>query len=104
MTGNLAQVLAVQKRFDDAEPIYRECLEAQRRVMGPDHPETLRTALGLANVLGQNGRLDEAEGLYLSCLEAQRRALGADHADTLKTAAALEVIRKERSQANARKQ
>ena len=96
--GNLAGALERLGRLDEAESLFRQCLEAQRRVMGPDHPRTLSTAGSLASLLRSRGRLDEAESLLRTCLEAQRRTLGADHADTLKTAATLEAIRKERSQ------
>ena len=49
--------------FNEAEPLRRRGLEAQERLLGPEHPETLVALFNLASVLQLLGRLSEA--LYL---------------------------------------
>ena len=63
----------------------RQCLQAKRRVLGPDHPYTLRSTWLLGQMLQARGLLDEAEKMLRSCLEAQRRTLGPNHPDTRQT-------------------
>ena len=40
----------------EAEPLYREALEAHRTALGPKHPNTLAALSGLANLLRQQVR------------------------------------------------
>jgi len=58
-------------------------LEAQRRILGGTHPETLIRICNLAMVLQAQGKLKEAEPLYIEALERRRRTLGDTHPDTL---------------------
>ena len=67
----------------------RSALAAQRRVLGPEHPETLRTSHNLAWSLGKLGQHAEAELLLQSVLEGHQRALGPEHDDALRAAVAL---------------
>jgi hypothetical protein len=46
--NNLACALDDQGKFTEAEAMYREVLAVERRVLGPDHPNTLVTAGNLA--------------------------------------------------------
>ena len=61
--GNLAGALERLGRLDEAESLFRQCLEAQRRVMGPDHPRTLSTADQPRRTPSFPRRFDEAEAL-----------------------------------------
>ena len=65
------------------EKILREVLEIERRVLGPDHPETLRSLENLAATLRQAGRYPESEKLERETLETLKRVLGAEHPQTL---------------------
>ena len=60
-----------------------QCLQCRKVKLGPDHPETLATMIGLAQVYKNQGRYEEAETLYLQCLEGRKVKLGADYCDTL---------------------
>ena len=60
----------------------REVLDAERRVLGPEHPDTLLTMNNLAGVLGDEGRNAEAEKMFRELVEIQTRVLGADHPQT----------------------
>ncbi len=44
-----------QGRYDEAETLYREALETQKRVLGDDHPETLWSIYGLGCVEALRG-------------------------------------------------
>jgi hypothetical protein len=64
-------------------------LEARRRVLGPEHPNTLSTASNQACTLYNQGKHAEAESIFSELLVARRRVLGPEHPRTLETAANL---------------
>jgi tetratricopeptide (TPR) repeat protein len=45
---NLAVLYLKQGRYDEAEPLYLEALEARKRLLGDDHPRTANTLYNLA--------------------------------------------------------
>ena len=57
--GNLAESLAHQRKYDEAEKMEREVLAVRKRVLGADHPDTLTTAGNLAHSLKSQGKYDE---------------------------------------------
>jgi hypothetical protein len=60
----------------------RELLETCRRVVGDEHPFTLRTAHNLGVFVFATGKLDEAETLLLEAWEGRVKVLGAEHPDS----------------------
>lgn len=62
---------------------FTEVLDARRRLLGPDHPDTLTSRHNLASAFQTVGRLAEAIELHEQVLAAYRRALGEEHPDTL---------------------
>jgi non-specific serine/threonine protein kinase/serine/threonine-protein kinase len=60
----------------------RELLDIQRRVLGPEHPDTLMTVNDLVVTLAKEGRYAEAEKSFRELLDIQRRVLGPEHPDT----------------------
>jgi tetratricopeptide (TPR) repeat protein len=64
-----------------AEPL----LADQERVVGIDHPDTLRTRNSLANAYQAAGRTAEAIALHERTLADEERVLGSDHPETLQT-------------------
>jgi eukaryotic-like serine/threonine-protein kinase len=48
-------------RYAEAETVYRELLDAQRRLLGPKHPYTLLAMHGLATILRNEGKYAEPE-------------------------------------------
>ncbi|WP_190019447.1 tetratricopeptide repeat protein, partial [Streptomyces lucensis] len=64
----------------------------QRRVLGEEHPETLRTTSNMALRLAQVGRVEEARELTEVTLGRHRRVLGEEHPDTLRTARLLDSL------------
>ena len=62
--NNLAIVYAMQGKNAQAEPLYSQTLEIDRRVLGPEHPETLIAMSNLANIYTSEGKYAQAEALY----------------------------------------
>jgi hypothetical protein len=54
-----------------------------RRLLGPDHRDTLAAGINLATAYQAAGRTDEAITLHEQTLADMRRLLGPDHPDTL---------------------
>jgi tetratricopeptide (TPR) repeat protein len=81
--NNLANVYRAQNENAQAEPLYHQTLEIRRRVLGPEHPDTLISINNLANVYWSQGNFTQAESLYSEAMETQRRILGPEHPDTL---------------------
>jgi serine/threonine protein kinase len=69
-----------------AATILEAVLAVRRRVLPPDHVDTLHTAHNLATMLILLNRLDEAEPLLKETLAGRRKSVGAGDVDTLRTA------------------
>lgn len=74
-----------QRSYAEAEKLYRETLDMARRVLGPDHPNSLSSIGTLAGTLA-------SEKLYHDTIDAQRRVLGAEHPDTASSTYSLACI------------
>jgi non-specific serine/threonine protein kinase/serine/threonine-protein kinase len=81
--ANLAATLESGGNYAEAEKLGRETLEARRRVLGPEHPDTLLSMMNLSNTLQSESKYAEAEKLQRETLDIQRRVLGPEHPDTL---------------------
>ena len=55
---------------------YSGGVDTRRRVLGPEHPQTLVSMLNLADTLTKMGQYEEAENMLKQTLEIQRRVLG----------------------------
>ena len=60
-------------------------LQDQERVLGPDHPYTLRTRASMATWNEAAGGVTEAVRQLKQLLPDQERVLGADHPATIST-------------------
>jgi hypothetical protein len=67
----------------DAVSLATKAMKARKKVLGPEHEDTLFSIamVGLAYNLG--GRWDDAEKLFMQVMENFKTKLGADHPDTL---------------------
>jgi hypothetical protein len=81
--NNLATVLEREGYYAEAERLHRQTLDIRRRVLGPEHPDTLASVHNLAIVLYDEGRYTEAERLDRETLDIRRGVLGPEHPDTL---------------------
>ena len=76
----LGCALARQGRYAEGELLSRETLATERRVLGTEHPQTLRTATVLASILCGTHKNAEAERLSRTTLAIQRRQhVGPEH-------------------------
>ncbi|MBZ5654174.1 MAG: tetratricopeptide repeat protein [Acidobacteriia bacterium] len=93
LKAKLMYTMAVTYRglglYSRADQLQTSALEIQRRVLGPEHPDTLRSMNNLANIFGDEGHGDEAEKISRETLEIRRRVLGPSHPDTLRSMNAL---------------
>ena len=71
----------------EALRLFQALLPDRERVLGPDHPETLRTRNNTAHWTGECGDAREALRLFQALLPDQERVLGPDHPETLTTRA-----------------
>jgi len=75
-----------QRRFAESEKLQQEALEVRRRVLGPEHPDTLASMSNLGSTLDSEERYREAEPLQRETLALQRRIIGAEEPETLGSA------------------
>ncbi|HEX5044591.1 MAG TPA: serine/threonine-protein kinase [Candidatus Polarisedimenticolaceae bacterium] len=80
---------------EQAGPALREALSLLEKSLGPDDPETLRTASALGSLELYLARYDEAANTLTRTGDAQARLLGEGARDTLATRGALAQVRYE---------
>ena len=90
---NLAALYSDTGRLDEAEPLLLTALDADRRELGPDNPETLITMTALSTVYVKQKRYEEADRLRVEILSKRRRILGENHPYTLASLAGLGWLR-----------
>jgi hypothetical protein len=71
-------------QYQQARQLGEDTLTRCRRVLGDDHPDTLRSAFILATTLQGLGQYQQARQLGEDTLVRWRRVLGDDHPDTLR--------------------
>ena len=72
--AGMAEALRYQKKYSEAEPLYRQALALREKVLPSNHPRIAMTSEGLAFTLVGLNRPDEAEPLYLRALSIWDRA------------------------------
>ena len=77
--------------YAEARELDEDTLARCRRVLGEDHPDTLRSASNLAIDLSYLGEYQAARELDEDTLARRRRVLGEDHPDTLRSASNLAI-------------
>jgi tetratricopeptide (TPR) repeat protein len=81
--NNLALLYLYQGRYEQSETLFTKVLETRQRVLGADHPDTLRTMANLGVLYRGRANYAQAESLCMRAWEVQRRVLGEEHPDTL---------------------
>lgn len=79
----MAQTYQYLSLYTRAQSLLERAIETQRRVLGPEHPDTLHSMTLLSRILVAEDRNAEGEKLGRQTLQLERRVLGADNADTL---------------------
>jgi hypothetical protein len=64
------------ERYEEAERLYMQCLNAQEHSVGLEHPETWNTMLNLSHVNKELGHYDQAEMFCTQCYDYQKKAYG----------------------------
>jgi tetratricopeptide (TPR) repeat protein len=82
---SLGQYPAAEATCRRASPLYR-------KVMGPEHPDTLRSISNLARVLDMQGKYEEAELMNRQALAQREIVLGPEHPDTLTSMGSLAIV------------
>ncbi|MEG4235710.1 tetratricopeptide repeat-containing protein [Microcoleus sp. Pol11C3] len=75
----LAALYKSQGRYSEAEPLYLQAVEIDRRSLPEDHPSLATHLNNLAELDRSQGRYSEAEPLFLQAVEIHRRSLPEDH-------------------------
>jgi non-specific serine/threonine protein kinase/serine/threonine-protein kinase len=78
-------------KLEETRSLAGQCLEISRRVLGEDHPVTVKALCSSADLLSHQGKHDEAERVCRQVLEVRRRDLGAEHRLTLQVMNSLAV-------------
>src|SRR5262249_4663779 len=80
-----ARCLFALELYEQAQTELLAVLDTARRLLGPEHPDSLAARHQLARVLDKRGKHEQAETELTSVLDARRRVLGDDHPSTLAT-------------------
>jgi DNA-binding NarL/FixJ family response regulator len=76
---SLAQTFADDKKFDEAEALYRIALALLERTRKPTHAEVFKAALKLGDTYFAQNKYSQAEPLFLQSAQIQTQVLGPDH-------------------------
>lgn len=83
LSHRLGYFLDENAYLEEAKSLFRYAYETRKRVLGPDHPQTLCSLDMLAWVLFRTEVYDMAEFYLRQVVEARTRTLGPEHPDTL---------------------
>lgn len=82
-TRNLGRAYYGRKQLDEAERFFTKALQGRRRILGPEHADTLLSMVDLALVLKDLQRYDEAVQLWEEVHGIRDRVLGPVHPNTV---------------------
>jgi eukaryotic-like serine/threonine-protein kinase len=85
----LGLVYAARDQFAEARRALEQSLAEQRRLLGPDHPETIESLLQLGLLLDEMGEAEGARRLLEEALDRGRRVFGEEHEKTARALASL---------------
>ncbi|CAE6505116.1 unnamed protein product [Rhizoctonia solani] len=77
--NNLATTYSRLDRHNDAEKLQVRVLDAQKQLLGEQHPDTLIPMNNLALTYSSLGRWDDAEELFRTAIATAERTLGEHH-------------------------
>jgi tetratricopeptide (TPR) repeat protein len=69
--------------WKEAEELQVAVMQMRKRILGEEHPDTLRSVGNLASTYQNQGRWKEAEELQVQVMQMSKRVLGEKHPDTL---------------------
>jgi len=77
--NNLAVTYRNLARYAEAEPLYRQAIAIDEKVLGKEHPGVATDYNNLALLLQDQGKFAEAEPLYRQAIAIDEKALGKEH-------------------------
>ena len=81
--GNLPSTYGSLGKYTEAEKLKIQVLDARNRILGVEHPDTIRAMANLASTYYSLGKYTEAEKLEIQVLNARNIILGMEHPDTI---------------------
>jgi len=72
--------------------MHRRELDGCEKMLGKDHPDTLRSVSNLASVLRSQGKYEEAEAMNRRALDGMEKMLGKEHPHTLRSVSNLALL------------
>jgi eukaryotic-like serine/threonine-protein kinase len=88
------------KRLNEAYELCEDTVTLSRRVLGPEHRDTLEATFFLATLHRRHGRHEESDRLYRETLDVSRRVLGSDDTLTISMVESFADTLKDRGQLN----
>ena len=79
--NNQAQSLYNQRKYDEAEQLFRRVLEIDEKDLGADHPDVAACLNNLAILQKTQGKYIEAEALYRRALSILEKQYGREDPD-----------------------
>jgi tetratricopeptide (TPR) repeat protein len=78
---DLAELLTIVSRLDEAEPLFQRALAIREKVLGPEHPDVAESLNNLAALYDDQVRYSLAVPIYKRALAIWEKSLGPDHPD-----------------------
>ena len=88
----LSTSLSRQRKFTEAESMYRQALAMRKRLLGPSDPQVANTMYELANTLKLQDKIPEAEEFYLQALQIYLNAYGENSSGAVVSYQALGIL------------
>lgn len=83
--GNLAELLRIRGKYEEAEPLYKQYLEyLQRKSSGQDDPNVILALSGMAELYRSLSEFEKAKELYSQILASTKKTFGANHQNVAK--------------------
>jgi len=89
--GNPASTFSDQGRWEEAEELEVQVMDARKRVLSDSHPHTLTSMSNLAFTFKHQEKNEAAIKLLRECFELRKKILGSEHPDTRSSKKALKA-------------
>jgi hypothetical protein len=81
-----------QRKYGEAEAQYKEVIQLEEKVLGPEQRDTLNAFYNYAYQLAEQGKRNEAKGLAERAAKGAAKALGANDPNTREYVKFLEIL------------
>jgi non-specific serine/threonine protein kinase/serine/threonine-protein kinase len=98
LMATMAQVYNTLGLSAKARPLAEKAVELQRKLLGVEHPDTLRSMHVLAEIEWRRGQYNAAASLLQHVVEIRRRILGPEHPETLLSMYYLAIVKNDQGQ------